>query len=80
MPRYMFRIYDEDAVFLRTEVEERPNDAAARSRAGTFAKTHYGPVDLAFDGESDRDWAERYITTISPSEYHAAGWRAERLT
>lgn len=35
----------------------------------------------AFDPpeQPTRDWSSRYITTASPSEYHAAGYRFERL-
>lgn len=51
--------------------------AAAKGRAGRLAKSANGPVDLAYAG--DEPWVERYITTASPSEFHQAGFRFERL-
>nr|WP_094354974.1 hypothetical protein [Pseudomonas oleovorans] len=51
---------------------------AARARAGRMAKRIKGPVDLALAGAAP--WNERYITTASPSDYHAAGYRFERIT
>jgi hypothetical protein len=50
---------------------------AAKGLAGTKAKRCNGPVDIAFAGEEP--WAERYITTASPSEFHKSGFRFERL-
>lgn len=58
-------------------VETLSSDSAARGRAGRLAKRVGGPVDLAFAGPGD--WSERYITTAAPSEYHASGYRFERL-
>lgn len=52
-------------------------DSAARGMAGRLAKKVNGPVDLAFAG--DEPWDQRYITTASPSEHHATGYRFERL-
>ena len=54
------------------------SEAAARSMAGRMAKKVNGPVDLAHAG--DADWDERYVTTASPSEFHASGYRFDRLT
>lgn len=77
MQQFEFVVYDENV----TEVERLSlpmrSDSAARSKAGTLSKQHKGPVDLAFAGSAD--WADRYITTASPSDFHAAGYRFERL-
>ena len=54
------------------------SESAARSVAGRMAKKINGPVDLAMAGSAD--WSDRYITTASPSEFHASGYRFERLT
>jgi hypothetical protein len=81
--QFEFHIYraDDSGVFLHSEPEietARLNgDTAARAKAGRLAKRHNGPVDLAFAGGAD--WSERYITTASPSEFHASGYRFERL-
>lgn len=61
----------------RTECEDLRDIAAAKGRAGRFAKNFNGPVDLAYAG--NEPWDERYITTASPSEYHKSGYRFERL-
>lgn len=53
-------------------------DSVARNKAGRLAKRINGPVDLAIAGAAN--WSERYITTASPSEFHSAGYRFERLT
>lgn len=53
------------------------NEASAKARAGRLAKRNGGPVDLARAGTSD--WSRRYITTAAPSEFHASGYRFERL-
>src|SRR3546814_6840473 len=52
--------------------------SAARAKAGRIAKQIGGPVDLALAGAAP--WDDRYITTASPSEHHASGYRLERLT
>lgn len=57
--------------------ERFASDSAARAKAGRLAKKINGPVDLARAGGAE--WNERYITTANPSEYHAAGYRFERL-
>lgn len=61
-----------------TEKTEHEDRQAAKGRAGRLAKKYNGPVDLAYAG--DEPWAERYITTASPSQYHKAGYRFERIS
>jgi hypothetical protein len=75
--RYEFRSYDENGNFIISKIESRPNEAAARNAAGRLSKRNNGPVDLA--EADDRPWDWRYITTAAPSEYHASGYRFERL-
>lgn len=53
------------------------SDASAKTKAGRMAKRLGLPVDLAVAGGAD--WDERYVTTASPSEFHATGYRFERL-
>lgn len=53
------------------------SDSAARAMAGALAKKVNGPVDLAHVG--NEPWNDRYVTTASPSEFHASGYRFERL-
>lgn len=65
-----------------TVVEDKRDINAARRYAGTLAKRNNGPVDLAYAyeaGKPAQDWADRYVTTAAPSEYHASGVRFERL-
>jgi hypothetical protein len=52
-------------------------DQAARAQAGRLAKKIEGPVDLARVGAEE--WSERYLTTANPSDWHASGYRFERL-
>jgi hypothetical protein len=59
-------------------VRDLRNESAARSHAGSLAKRNGGPVDVAY--HSTKHWEERYVTTAAPSEYHATGYRCERLT
>lgn len=61
-----------DVTFLRLA-----GDAAAKSAAGRMAKKINGPVDLAIAGSAP--WNDRYLTTASPSEFHASGIRFERV-
>ena len=61
----------------QVEVQRYRDVAAARGHAGRWSKRVNGPVDLAYAG--DEPWNERYLTTASPSEYHATGYRFERL-
>jgi hypothetical protein len=80
---FEFRIYpaDEDGAMKtadeRIEVERFRDVNLARNRAGRLAKNFNGAVDLAYAGHED--WPDRYITTASPSEHHARGFRFERL-
>ncbi|TGT90865.1 hypothetical protein EN804_05890 [Mesorhizobium sp. M8A.F.Ca.ET.161.01.1.1] len=53
------------------------SDSAARAKAGRMAKRNNAPVDIALAGAAP--WNERYITTASPSDFHASGYRFERL-
>lgn len=76
--RYQFHCYSDDGSFLGVHVEDYVSESAARNAAGRQAKQDNGPCDLAHNG--DEPWEERYITTASPSEYHATGYRFERLT
>ncbi len=72
---------DEDGVIAdnpEVETVSLRDVNAARSRAGRLAKRIRGPVDLAYSGK--QPWNERYITTAIPSEFHAMGYRFERLT
>lgn len=72
---------DDDGVIAdREEVtfERFASDAAAKSFAGRMARRIKGPVDLARAGGAD--WDERYLTTAAPSDFHASGFRFERLT
>jgi hypothetical protein len=63
----------------RAEVTyERGSESAVRAKAGRMAKRFNGPVDLALAGNAE--WNERYMTTASPSEFHSAGYRFERLS
>lgn len=78
---YEFLVFGEDGAISevgKAEYHRLSGDSAARSKAGSIAKRTNGPVDLAYEG--NEAWEERYITTASPSEYHTAGYRCERLT
>jgi hypothetical protein len=61
----------------RTEWHDLADINAARNKAGTLSKQNNGPVDLAYAG--DEPWNDRYITTASPCEHSAKGFRHERL-
>ena len=75
--RFEFHCYNENAEFIGMHVEDHHSESAARSAAGREAKKNGGPVDLCHAG--DEIWEDRYITTAAPSEYHATGYRTERL-
>ncbi len=60
-----------------TEWADCRDVASAKSKAGSLAKKHNGPVDLAYAG--NEPWNERYLTTARPSEYHKKGFSFERL-
>lgn len=82
MIQFEFHVYPGDAdgaVAAEPEIftHRLSGDSAARARAGRYAKQRKGPVDVAFAGAAD--WADRYMTTASPSDYHASGYRLERL-
>lgn len=86
--RFEFRVFPADEFGAMNskdefaEVLDLRDINAARNRAGTIAKQNNGPVDLAYAYEAGgvgQDWADRYITTAAPSEYHAKGFRFERL-
>lgn len=85
MPRttaFEFQAYEGDVTGAiasnPTVTTERLRDInAARAKAGRMAKRVNGPVDLAYAGVAK--WPTRYITTASPSEFHTAGYRFERL-
>lgn len=51
--------------------------AQAKAHAGKLAKQCGGAVDIARIG--DRPWSSRYLTTAMPSEFHAKGYRLERI-
>lgn len=74
---FEFVCYDENADEIGTETLRLRGDSSAKAKAGRLAKRNNGPVDLAYAG--DADWADRYITTAAPSEFHASGYRFERL-
>lgn len=80
MNRFQFELhpYDVDGNEKPVEVALCVSDAAARAKAGRMAKRNGGPVDLARAGGAS--WANRYMTTASPSEWHASGFAFERLT
>lgn len=65
------------AVHPQIETQYYRDVAALKGHAGRWAKRVNGPVDVAYAGAEP--WAERYITTASPSEFHASGYRFERL-
>jgi hypothetical protein len=50
----------------------------AKTYAGRLCKRIDGPVDVAYAGAAE--WNDRYLTTASPSSFHANGYRFERLT
>lgn len=75
--QYELRPFDATGREMETVFVRKSGDAAARSQAGRLSVANDGPVDLARAGNAD--WGDRYITTASPSEYHKAGFRFERL-
>jgi hypothetical protein len=81
--QFEFRAFPDEAQGdQQTLIETWRDVAAAKGRAGRLAKRVNGPVDLAYAyeaGEPGQDWSDRYLTTAAPSEYHAAGYRFERL-
>lgn len=80
MTRFDFDLihYGEDGAGAEVrETRKFVSEAAAKAAAGTLAKRVKGPVDIAHSGPGA--WADRYMTTASPSEYHTAGYRFERI-
>lgn len=84
MPRqFEFHAYQGDEDGRLTEkpdcfMKAFEEKAQAKAHAGRLAKRINGPVDLATAGP--RPWHLRYLTTAIPSEYHASGYRLERLS
>jgi hypothetical protein len=76
-PQFEFVVYDDNVREIERLTLPMRGDSAAKAKAGSLAKRSNGPVDLAYAG--DADWPDRYITTAAPSEYHAKGYRFERL-
>lgn len=79
MLQFEMRAYGKGACLRVPVITYEPfkSDAAAKAKAGRIAKAMGGPVDLARAGSAD--WSERYLTTAAPSEFHASGFRFERL-
>ncbi len=76
--RFEFHSYDDSVKPLAVHRDMSfDNEKAAKAAAGRLAKRNNGPVDLARVGETE--WADRYVTTASPSAFHAAGFCFERL-
>ena len=83
MQQFEFHAYKGDefgsiADTAEMTVARLSGDGAAKAKAGRLAKRINGPVDLAIAGGAD--FGDRYITTASPSDYHASGYRFERIT
>ena len=79
MLQFEIKSYGEDGGGKEVIEYQRFNsDSAARSYVGRLSKKIGGPVDLARAGGAE--WNERYMTTASPSEYHATGYQFLRLT
>lgn len=75
--RYELHPYDCAVKALPSFEIDAPSERSAIGRAGTVAKRNNGPVDVArVDGG---DWSTRYVTTVSPSEYHAHGYSEQRI-
>lgn len=88
MRQFEFHAYrgDENGVIAdRAEVTTKAfaETVYAKAYAGRLAKRINGPVDIArSEGEFSSvaaPWESRYVTTASPSEHHASGYRFERL-
>lgn len=54
------------------------DDRAAKDAAGRLSKKINGPVDVARD--NGQHWSDRYLTTASPSRWHAKGYSCERIS
>lgn len=78
MLQFEFVNYGEDAAGAEVRtVETFVSDSAAKNAAGRLSKRIKGPVDIARAG--DAPWSERYLTTASPADCWAAGYRFERI-
>ena len=81
MQQFEFQAYRNHDDYLMSEPEvsfaRLSGISAARAKAGRLAKRIDGPVDIALAGAAD--WADRYLTTANPSEYHSSGYRFERI-
>lgn len=79
--QFEFRAFKgaDDLIADRPDItfESCQTESAAKAKAGRIAKRIDGPVDLAYAGAAD--WPERYVTTAMPSQFHAQGYRFERL-
>jgi len=76
---YEFRLFPDEGA-ESTQFHGCASDGAARAKAGRLAKRHEASVDVArFGADGREEWGKRYITTASPSPYHASGFRFERL-
>jgi hypothetical protein len=75
---FIFKCYDENLEELDSVVVQSVSASAAVGRAGTLCKKNNGPIDVAHTGPED--WSYRYVTTVSPSEYHVKGYTQERLS
>lgn len=71
---------DDDGVIVSDPTiteEELAGPSEAKQFAGRLAAKIKGPVDLLYAGSEPHN--ERYITTMSPCQFAATGYRAERL-
>jgi hypothetical protein len=77
--RFQLVHYGEDAAehWPGEKLYPTGSESAIKAKAGRLSKRIRGPVDIAHYG--NEPWNERYITTASPSEHHATGYRFERL-
>lgn len=77
---FEFRIFPAGDAPQLTEWHASKSEGGAKAKAGRLAMRHDGPVDVARYGSGgNADWGDRYLTTASPSPFHAAGYRFERL-
>ena len=78
MPKFQLKHYGEDAASWPAKISyPTGSESAVKARAGRMSVAIKGPVDIAYAGSEP--WADRYITTASPSEHHASGYRFERI-
>lgn len=77
LQQYELVPFDGDGREMGRFIVRKSGDNAARLHAGRVAKVNNGPCDLARAGNAE--WNDRYLTTAAPSEFHASGFRFERL-